>query len=401
MSEVLSSAIQSVKQSRGAFCRFITANDTHASGSHQSGYLMPIAAYSIIFNQEKVKGENKDLFVNIRWQNDRVTNNRMIYYGRAKNELRITRFGKQFPFFEEEYIGDLLVIAKQTDEDYEGYVLSTDDDIESFMSYFNLSSELSGQLIDVTQQISEDDAFQAAINDAIRDLRDFPQTSEMGRMAQKLFNNLNNIAEKDICKSPDKILLNWYNTELSMFRTLEEKLYRPVYTNPFANCQALIDFSNKILNRRKSRAGKSLEHHLSAIFVAEQLLFEEQAVTENNKKPDFLFPNSECYHNWEFPAEDLSVLGAKTTCKDRWRQVINEADRVEEKYLFTLQQGISRNQLKEMADERVRLVVPKSHVDSFPKEYRESIATLSSFINIVKEKQKRMPKHFLMPNLFS
>ena len=58
MNELLSSAIQSVMQSEGAFCRFITANDTHASGSHQAGFLMPIAAYPMIFNQEKIKGEN-------------------------------------------------------------------------------------------------------------------------------------------------------------------------------------------------------------------------------------------------------------------------------------------------------------------------------------------------------
>ena len=46
----------------------------------------------------------------------------------------------------------------------------------------------------------------------------------------------------------------------------------------------------KILNRRKSRAGKSLEHHLSTIFHASDLKFEEQVVTEGNKKPDFIFP---------------------------------------------------------------------------------------------------------------
>ena len=396
MNDTLTSAIQSVMQSKGSFCRFITANDTHASGSHQAGFLMPIAAYPLIFNQEKVKGENKDQWVNIRWQNDRVTNNRMIYYGKAKNELRITRFGKSFPFFEEDYVGDLLIIAKQTDIDYEGYVLSTEDDIETFMSYFNLSTEQANQMIDVSQKLSEDERLQAAIDEAIKDIQDFPQTSEMGQMAQGIYNKLHNIKGKEICKSPDKILLNWYDTELSMFRSLEEKVYHSVYSRPFADCQALIDFSNKILNRRKSRAGKSLEHHLSAIFTANELIFEEQAVTENNKKPDFLFPNSICYHNFEFPAEDLTVLGAKTTCKDRWRQVINEADRVDEKFLFTLQQGISKNQLKEMADERVRLVVPQTHVDSYPEEYRDSLSTLSSFINIVKEKQEHMPKHYLI-----
>ncbi len=396
MNDILSLAIQSVTQSKGAFCRFLSANDTHATSGHQYGFLLPIAAYPIIFNQDKVKGENKDKTVKIRWQNDLETESRLTYYGKAKNELRITRFGNDFPFFAEEHVGDLLIIAKQTDDNYEGYVLSTEDDIDTFMLHFNLSADRPNQIIDVANKQCENKTLQMAIDEAIRELNDFPQTAEMGRMAQELFNKLHKINDEKVCESPDKILLNWYDTELSLFRSLEEKVYNPIYTKPFPDCQSLIEFSNKILNRRKSRAGKSLEHHLSAVFTAQKLIFEEQVVTENNKKPDFLFPNGVCYHNFEFPAEDLTILGAKTTCKDRWRQVINEADRVDERYLFTLQQGISKNQLKEMADENVKLVVPESHVDSYPEEYRESLNTLIGFIEIVKEKQERMPKHFLV-----
>ncbi len=396
MNDILSLAIQSVTQSKGAFCRFLSANDTHATGGHQYGFLLPIAAYPIIFNQDKVKGENKDKTVKIRWQNDLETDSRLTYYGKAKNELRITRFGNDFPFFAEEHVGDLLIIAKQTDDDYDGYVLSTEDEIDTFMLHFNLSADRPNQIIDVANKQCENNTLQTAIDEAIKDLIDFPQTAEMGKMAQELYNKLHKINNEKVCESPDKILLNWYDTELSMFRSLEEKVYSSIYTKPFPDCQSLIEFSNKILNRRKSRAGKSLEHHLSAIFTAHKLIFEEQVVTENNKKPDFLFPNGICYHNYEFPAENLTILGAKTTCKDRWRQVINEADRVDERYLFTLQQGISKNQLKEMADENVKLVVPESHVDSYPEEYRESLNTLNGFIEIVKEKQDRMPKNFFV-----
>ncbi|MCQ4899408.1 type II restriction endonuclease [Phocaeicola vulgatus] len=144
-------------------------------------------------------------------------------------------------------------------------------------------------------------------------------------------------------------------------------------------------------NRRKSRAGKSLEHHLATIFTAAQLEYEEQAVTEDNKKPDFLFPNGKAYHNMLFPANKLVFLGAKTTCKDRWRQVLNEADRIETKYLFTLQQGISKNQLREMKHEHLKLVVPASYRTSFDKEFQPEIETLASFIKMVKLKQNNNP----------
>ena len=400
MSELLDLSIQAVKSAKTSFCRFITGNDAGTTGSHQAGFYIPKNAAPLLFGAECRRGENKEKWVTIKWQNDFETPSRFIYYGqKTRNEYRITRFGRNFEFLQDKYVGSLIIIAEQAEDYYQAFVLETEDDIETFLSYFNLSTEQTNQLIDLSQIRSEGDMLRHAIMDAIKDLQDFPMTMEMGRMAQDIYNRLNGVTEDVIRRTPDEILLNWYKAELELFRNLEEKVYKPVFTQPFQDCQSLIDFSNKILNRRKSRAGKSLEHHLSAIFSTEDLVFEEQAVTENNKKPDFLFPNSECYHQFEFPADEyVTVLGAKTTCKDRWRQVTTEADKVDTKYLFTLQQGISRNQLKEMADEKVMLVVPESHKEFFPKEYRGGLKNLSSFISMVKEKQERLPRHYLIGN---
>ncbi len=397
MSELLDLSIQTVKSAKTSFCRFITGNDAGTTGSHQAGFYIPKNAAPLLFGTECKRGENKEKWVTIKWQDDIETASRFIYYGqKTRNEYRITRFGKNFEFLQDKYVGSLIVIAEMDVDYYKAFVLESEDDIESFLSYFNLSTEQTNQIIDLTQAHDEGDMLRLAIMERIKDLQEFPMTYEMGKMAQDIYNRLNNVTPEQIRKTPDKILMSWYSAEWELFRSLEEKVYKPVYTQPFADCQSLIDFSNKILNRRKSRAGKSLEHHLSTIFSAEDLVFEEQAVTEENKKPDFLFPNSECYHNFEFPAEDLTVLGAKTTCKDRWRQVTTEADRVDEKYLFTLQPGISRNQLKEMASEKVLLVVPEDHIQTFPKEYQGSLSTLSGFINLVRQKQERMPRHFIL-----
>lgn len=119
-------------------------------------------------------------------------------------------------------------------------------------------------------------------------------------------------------------------------------------------------------------------------------------MTENNNKPDFLFPNGECYHNIVFPTDGLTMLGVKTSCKDRWRQVINEADRIWPKHLFTLQPGISKNQLKEMADSQVMLVVPQKNISTFPVEYQSSLSNLSGFIQIVRKKQESLPKYYIL-----
>ena len=129
-----------------------------------------------------------------------------------------------------------------------------------------------------------------------------------------------------------------------------------------------------------------MEYHLEAIFQGNNLQFESQVVTEEKKRPDFVFPGGSAYHNPGYPADKLVVLGAKTTCKDRWRQVITEADRVKTKYLCTMQQGISPQQLHEMKSENVVLVVPQPYINTYPKEYREDIFSLAKFIRLVQEK---------------
>lgn len=388
MSEILNSAIAKVQSARYAFCRFITANDTGKNGSHQAGFYIPKCAATLLFDTPGVKGENKDKFVTVKWQDDFTTESRFIYYGQGtRNEYRITRFGKSFPFFEEDNVGDLLIIAQQSEDYYYGFVLQTDQDIDDFFAFFNLSPEMTNQLIDIASANTPERQLETNIQELVSLYTEFPETKQMAKLARDIYNKIHDITDAEICKLPDIQLLKWIDTEYSLFRGFEEKIYAPVYSVPFPNCQELIKFSNIILNRRKSRAGKSLEHHLATIFTAARLEYEEQAITEDNKKPDFLFPNGEAYHNLLFPADKLVFLGAKTTCKDRWRQVLNEADRIEVKYLFTLQQGVSKNQLQEMKHENLKLVVPAPYRTSFDKEFQPEIETLASFINIVKAKQ--------------
>jgi type II restriction enzyme len=397
MSEILNIATSKVQESKAALCKFITANDTGTTGGHQCGYHVSKDAWSMFLDEEATKGSNIDIPIRIHWQNDFVTESRFKYYGvGTRNEYRITRFGRGFPFLNDENVGDLLVLARFDKDYYEAFVLQTDDDIDDFFSYFNLSYDKTNQIIDVHQSIQPEQRLLTLINDFIAKYADFPDTRVMANGARMCFNEANGIITRNIVTAPDDVLLGWLDTEYTLFKYMEEKVYSDITTKPFPSIDTFVAMANEVLNRRKSRAGKSLEHHLADIFTHNELIFEEQVITEEKKKPDFVFPNGQCYHNLTFPGELLTVLGAKTTCKDRWRQVLNEADRVDDKYLFTLQQGISSNQLKEMQDYRLHLVVPHKYLTSFPKEYRGGICDLSSFIGMVKERQERMPKHYLM-----
>ena len=207
----------------------------------------------------------------------------------------------------------------------------------------------------------------------------------MSEAARKIYNDVYDHLE-NIVDNPDSELLHWNGMEYQLFQRIEEAEYGDRIRQGFSSMQDFVEVANSVLNRRKSRAGKSLEYHLEALFQGNHLRYEAQVVTEEKKRPDFVFPGGKEYHNPKYPKDKLIILGAKTTCKDRWRQVISEAGRVDTKYLCTLQQGISPQQLHEMQSEHVVLVVPKPYINAYyPPEYRGNILTLQSFIRMVKE----------------
>ena len=111
-------------------------------------------------------------------------------------------------------------------------------------------------------------------------------------------------------------------------------------------------------------------------------------VTEGKKKPDFLFPDQASYHDPDFDDQDLRMLGVKSSLKDRWRQVLNEADRINQKHLLTLEPSISEAQLNEMLQSHIRLVLPKEIHKTFSHRGRLDLLNLSDFIEDVASLQR-------------
>jgi hypothetical protein len=380
--KILEKAIQSAQTAENGFCKFITANDTGATGGHQAGFHIHKGIWPLFFDTPGKKGVNKDLFVTIKWQDDFETSSRFIYYGvGTRNEYRLTRFGRGFPFLTEDNVGDLLVLNKKGKEFFEGYVLSNDEDIEDFFASMRISSSETNQLFNEPSGKSSENLLSDCFNGFIETIgKRFPNTLEIANQARLCYQNSFGSTSRNVLKNSDYEIIKWLETEFELFKAIENQLYKEILSKNFSNVEELVKTANSILNRRKSRAGKSLEHHLEEIFKISKLKFQTQAVIEGNKKPDFLFPNASAYNDLEFNSDRLIFLASKTTCKDRWRQILNEADRIRVKHLFTLQQGISKNQLSEMKKYGVKLVVPHSYHSSFPKEYRSDIYSLQDFI---------------------
>ena len=212
----------------------------------------------------------------------------------------------------------------------------------------------------------------------------FPTTKEFSTFARST------LKEVDVHDSPDTVLVSWLNREEELFRTLEKHIIQSKLKSGFSDVDEFISYSLSVQNRRKSRVGQSLENHFEVLLKSRNILYDRTKITENKSKPDFIFPGISQYHDMTFPTEYLTMLGAKSTCKDRWRQVLAEADRIENKHLLTLEAAISVNQTNEMMQKNLQLVIPKSIHKTYTQEQQKWIMTVNSFIDLLQEKQKML-----------
>lgn len=215
----------------------------------------------------------------------------------------------------------------------------------------------------------------------------FPSTQDFSAFARSTLKDLSP------AENPDETLMAWLEREELLFKTLENVIVKERLAKGFGrdgtDVDEFISFSLSVQNRRKSRAGHSFENHLAVIFGKCNIAFAKGSLTERNNKPDFLFPGYYQYHDQAFTTELLTMLGVKTTAKDRWRQVLSEADRIPHKHMITLEPSISKNQTDEMNAKNLQLVIPRSIIPTFSIDQQRQIINLSDFIEYVADKQKQ------------
>jgi hypothetical protein len=183
--------------------------------------------------------------------------------------------------------------------------------------------------------------------------------------------------------SVDERLVRRRDCEYQIFQSVEETVYLPKVQNGFKSIQEFVDAANSILNARKSRSGRSLEYQTANILAEEKFVpgqdFTHAPIIHVNKRPDFLFPSIAAYNDTSFPESKLRMLAAKTSCKERWAQVLEEADRIKSKHLLTLTE-VSPNQFLKMKQANLQLVVPQKLQSKFHKDIQPHLMSLESFI---------------------
>lgn len=305
--------------------------------------------------------------------------------------------------------GDLLVIAKRRDggllviaaaqgssasgqlewlfgfDDLAGPAFTVRDEAAIEQKEVEFASRLILESIGVSVEATLDDALEDML---VRFGGGFPSTTEFSSYARSTL-------DLDCREDPDAVLLAWMEREERLFRTLERHMISSRIAHGFGrrpdqvDVDGFISFSLSVHNRRKSRVGRALENHLAEIFSTHGISYSRTAVTEGRSKPDFLFPSHHAYHDPAFDPQRLTMLGVKSTCKDRWRQVLAEADRIPQKHLFTLETAISIHQTDEMREKGLQLVLPAQLHNTFKSGQRPRLMSLTAFAGLVRSRQKQ------------
>lgn len=392
------------------YAKRLSGNDTLATGSHQAGpYIPKDFLFGIFPSINNPQAKNPDTHINLYvdshadhkvvrviWYNNALWPDRAAS-ARGRNEARITRFGGQASaLLHPDSTGSIAVfvfILNAQGITTECHVWVCDNEIEEEIIEGRIGPVEPKLLVIWRPGLAAGLVTALPAGPATCRLTaaqipppwllKFPTGEEIVAKTREL--------RPDSALPVDDRLIRRRDCEFEIFKSVEEAVYLPRVGAGFTSIDSFISLAQTILQSRKSRSGTSLELHTRDILTEETFIaethFSHRPVIEGGKRPDFLFPSTAAYNDNSFPKANLRMLAAKTTCKDRWRQVINEADRIETKHLLTLQEGVSENQFKEMREAGVQLVVPTKLHDAYPKSIRRHLLSLESFIAEVRLQQ--------------
>lgn len=329
------------------------------------------------------RGHNADERVEITWQDGRVTESRIVWYGEGtRAEYRLTRFGRGFPFLNADTVGDLFVLIPQDHHHFTAYVLDLDEDIEELQAALGVEAFEHWGVYQggVPRFETEDECVNRQFRAFAQELVAFPPGEAFSTEAIRI---LEECLARFREMNPDDRLMRSMETEYGLFRFVERQICQPDIARLFRDVDDFLKTAATIMNRRKSRAGRSLENHVHSLLDSAGIPHTMRSETIPGK-PDVVIPSEDAYHDAGFPDERLFVIGVKTTCKDRWRQVLNEGRRIRTKHILTMQPGISAAQLAEMHEAGVTLVVPQRLHRDYPPDHEIELLNITTFIEQVR-----------------
>lgn len=356
----------------------------------------------------KVRYETTFIYLTDFEDNPIIENGILTWYDARENHPTRTEYRLYFPenqVFQYANTGDILIIAKRPDNTLLAIVAENETTIASQIIWLFGITNIEHPGFSIREELETgQDRIEFASSLILESIGIQIETTEETYLdemlsnfgpkfpATRIFSEYSRSTLKDInaIDDPDSVLLAYMEREEILFRTLEKHIIGERLNQGFNDdVDSFLSFSLSVQNRRKSRAGLAFENHLEHILQNHNIKYARTPVTENKSKPDFLFPGQSEYFDESFHVEYLTMLGVKSTCKDRWRQVLAEADRIENKHLLTLEAAISSQQTNEMENKKLQLVVPRKIHTSYTTEQQTWLMDVKEFLNLVKERQTK------------
>lgn len=405
------------QQSDALLVKKLSRNDTSwasDTGKHQAGFYIPRPIREAGFFPQ-LNAENADkphIFtaeVSVLWpQTGETTLSSMRHYSNKGPETHFTRLPK--PLFKDLTPASLLLAGRFINPvaGCGWWIITLDsagDEAELLETILDLPVDFHHQLFhpsalaqsasSAREEVDElIDRFRVAIRNGtlgelVREYATIPDAATIANQARQQWLHAKGIAKFDPweIEAPGDAIM-----EIS--RELEYQLYRRHELRRRAGELLTIlcgadDLAGAVLRnypqidavflsasqQRKTRAGRSFEHHIAAALTAGRIRFVEQAVT-GGRRPDFVMPDLEQLHNHNRAREGALVLAAKTTLRERWKQVSSERLNCDV-FLATVDDRVAAPSIREMADADIRLVVPESLKTSKESWYHDQENVLS------------------------
>src|SRR5690606_13384148 len=380
------------------FVKKLSRNDTSwadDAGKHQAGFYVPHHIRTAGFFPTLV-ADNPDkphIFranCDVLWpQTGETTHSNIRHYSNKGSEAHFTRLPK--PLFQSLTPASLLLTGRfkhQTAGCHYWIVVldSASEEAELLETVFDLRSDFHYRLFDATcfadaAQLQKDekqeliDRLQHAIRTGSIEtiLREYgiPEPADIATEARESWLQARGLDSLDPWSLPnpgDAIMAISRDVEFSLYRRYELRRRAAELLAIVANGNDLVtrivhrfaDIDRVFLSasqQRKTRAGRSFEYHIANCFAAGRIRFVEQAVT-GGRRPDFVMPDLKTLRDRKRNSLDALVLAAKTTLRERWKQVSSERLNCEV-FLATVDDRVAINSIREMADAGIQLVVPE------------------------------------------
>jgi len=194
--------------------------------------------------------------------------------------------------------------------------------------------------------------FSAAVNQAA-----LPATRLMAGAGQEIA-----AAVWGALPDPDEYMRRSLDSESELYFAIERELgtrsLNALLGKGSTDLDELLAWALRIQQSRKARRGQSLQHHFSYLLDRDGIPYTAQCVTEGGETPDFVIPGHAQYHDSRFPPDRLRMVACKSRVRERWGQILKEADRIQQKFLLTVDDSLSADVLRSMDEVELRVFLP-------------------------------------------